>query len=391
MNCHSKKIIFFTMVLGTSQVSWGACDKTLSFGADVASAVSSAADGSTVCLNNGDYGSVNFSGINKSNYVTVQSTSGQGATISPNIDSSKFLRFKNLTISGSTITNASSNIQIMSSTFTQGLLINMRGSSKTNYPLNLLVDSSTFSNLGPALWEGRISIGDDDGPQPSMGVTLSNNQIKDGCLSDGVDVVGGASGVQVGPGNIFSNIVESGPVHCDMVQFYGSGQNNTITGNWFRDGSAAIQHQGGTPDKTVVTNNLFSNIDQLSIGGSTNFIFEHNTIFNMPYAFGFSYMTNLLVRNNILAGNTIGPDMTGDTGTFSYQLCSTSSACFGANQIIGNPIFVGGSNPTTWAGFKLASNSLGYKSGSDGQDQGTNYYGNSVVSLTPPMNLRIIN
>ena len=59
------------------------CTQTLSVGANVASAVSSASNGSTICLNSGNYGTVNFSNIARSDYVTVRSTSGVGATIGP--------------------------------------------------------------------------------------------------------------------------------------------------------------------------------------------------------------------------------------------------------------------------------------------------------------------
>ena len=43
-----------------------ACSQTLSVGANVVGAVASAASGSTICLNNGDYGTVNLWDIARS-------------------------------------------------------------------------------------------------------------------------------------------------------------------------------------------------------------------------------------------------------------------------------------------------------------------------------------
>src|SRR5262249_23719360 len=155
----------------------------------------------------GDYGPVDLSGIQKSDYVTVRSTSGRGATLSPQIDGAAFLRLTDLTISGASIGGCASNIQLRNSTFTSGLLVNNRGSA-CPADLHLLVDGNAFGDLGPALWEGRISVGDNDGPQPSMGLTISNNTIGPGCQSDGMQLVGGASGVTIGPGNVFDGIVQ---------------------------------------------------------------------------------------------------------------------------------------------------------------------------------------
>ncbi|MGZ3796390.1 MAG: hypothetical protein ACXVB1_08500, partial [Pseudobdellovibrionaceae bacterium] len=124
--------------------------------------------------------------------------------------------------------------------------------------------------------------------------------------------------------------------------------------------------------------------------------FEHNTIYNLGI-WGMDNMTNLIMRNNILTGNDTAPNLTGSTGSiFLNQLCFAAGQCSGSNLIVGVPTFVGGSSPTTWAGFQLTSGSLGYRNGSDGNDRGINYYGPGVIPssgtspLAAPMNLRVI-
>src|SRR5258706_7598635 len=54
------------------------CTSTLDAGANVGSAISSAAAGATICLNNGNYGGFSLSGINKNPRVIVQSVNPLG-------------------------------------------------------------------------------------------------------------------------------------------------------------------------------------------------------------------------------------------------------------------------------------------------------------------------
>lgn len=368
------------------------CSQTLSPGANVAGAVASAPQDATICLNSGNYGTVDFSNINRSGFVTVRSTTGRDATINPRIGASRFIRLQSLTISGALINSCSSNIQLLNSTFTGGLLVTARSAS-CPADMKLLVDGNTFGDLGPATFEGRISVADDDGPQLPMGLTISNNRIGPGCRSDGVQLVGGASGVTIGPGNIFDGIVQSGSVHCDMIQFFGSGQDNRIVGNWFRNGSVALTHHTSTPANTVFRDNVVSNVNQLQVGQSKNFVFEHNTLFRLTDVFTInSNTTNALIRSNVMVDTRL---TTADVGfgpcvncTVSFNMCNGS--CSGTNQIIGTPIFVGGSVPTTWEGWRLASSSLGFNGGHDGLSVGIVVQGTSTSPPSPPTNVRIV-
>src|SRR5689334_9562099 len=98
------------------RASYAACDQTLSVGADVAAAVASAANGSTICLNGGNYGSVNFTNLNRSGFVTVRSTSGISAQMSiGQIYQSKFIKFENMTFGQVTVRECSSDIEFWNS------------------------------------------------------------------------------------------------------------------------------------------------------------------------------------------------------------------------------------------------------------------------------------
>lgn len=379
--------------LGAYQSSVFACDQTLDPGADVAASVKTAASGAVICLNSGNYGTVNFANISKSNYVTVKSSTTLGATISPQVSNSHYLQFENLTVSGSTISSCASNIRIADSTFTRGLGITMRNSTCSNYPLNIDIDGNIFGSMGGAIYEGRISIADKDGKQPSMGVVLRNNEIRDGCLSDGVFLAGGASGVQIGPGNVFSNIVQSGSVHCDNIQFYGSGWNNSIEGNFFNGGSTLMLIDGN--DNGVIRNNVFKSTGSVTLdvqnacpSSTYPVTVEHNTFHGSM--FRINYYCNATIRNNAFLNavySTAG-SVNCSNCTASYNV--SNNGTYGTNSIQGTVLFSGGSNPTTQAGYQLTTNSPGYKKGSDGNDLGTNYYG-VATQPTPgtPQNLRV--
>src|SRR4051812_8179787 len=57
------------------------CTQTLNPGANIASAVSEASGGSTICLNSGTYVTATISGVVKNPRVIVRSSTGRGASI----------------------------------------------------------------------------------------------------------------------------------------------------------------------------------------------------------------------------------------------------------------------------------------------------------------------
>lgn len=365
------------------------CTQTLSVGANVASAVANAGNDTTICLNNGNYGVVNFNSITRSGYVTLRSASGVGASITINVNYSKYIKFQNLTAAGGQILGCAQNIQVLDSTFTDGLLVMSVG---CGVPLNVLLDGNQFGDIGQALYEGRLSIRGDSGTKP-IGVTVTNNRFGPGCQADGIQVVGSTANLAIGPGNVFDGIMQSGPIHCDSIQFYGDGHDNVVTGNWFKNSSVALQHQasGTEPTHTVFTNNVISNVNQLQVGNSADFVFEHNTVYNLTDVFRFNTepSSNVSYRSNIVMGNTAGPP--GGTAVSAYNLCNSSSLCGGAtNTVVGTPTFVGGSpaSISTLAGWQLAAGSIGKGAGHDGKDIGA--VSASVQAPAAPTNLRVV-
>ncbi|MGZ3826819.1 MAG: hypothetical protein ACXVCR_17840 [Bdellovibrio sp.] len=389
----------FSALTLTSEVSFATCDQTLNPGADVAKAVTNAASGSTVCLNSGNYGAVIFTNIAKSTAVTLQSASGRTAVIDLNITQSSFLVLKSMTIAGLVLSNQAKNITVSNNTFTGQFLINMGGNGGNYGNANILVDGNSFDNITvcPDCYEGRLQIISD---LPS-GVTVTNNHFGGPGESDGIN--NGAYGAVIGPGNIFDGIIQgSYGRHVDAYQGYG--QSHTIMkGNYFLNGESYIMAPDGG-DTEIMTDNIFIGDGgaRIQLGSHINDVFSHNTVFNISVHIDkrmevTTKSANAVVENNIMINadfNTVdsgGVDSCTNC-TFDHNLFSTIDNARGTSNLIGLPSFLGGNQPSTWAGYQLSANSQGYKVATDGKDIGTNYYGSgnlAAVALMAPKNLRI--
>lgn len=391
---------FLILFVGVSQLSFGACDQTLSPGANVTSAISAASPGQTICLNSGSYGSVSLPNIAKTSYVTVQSVSGKSASLALNINGSNRLKFQNLTISSLDIGgSATKNITVSGSTFTGQAVLRMDGNSNAN----ILLDSNTFDNISVCsnCYEGRLEVIGGTNP---VGVTVSNNHFGGPGESDGIQI--GAPGVVIGPGNVFDGIKQLNyGRHVDAIQGYGQSY-TTITGNYFVNNDIQIMMPDGGKSENI-NNNVFiaanAGNNGIQLGTHTDGIFSHNTVKNITVNMdkkveNSTPSKNAVARNNIMINSFFKTvDSAGNAAcsncTFEFNL-STNAGAYGTNSLIGTPTFVGGSNPSTWGGYQLTSTSLGYRAASDGQDMGATLFGTgtavgaSSAILEPPSNLK---
>ena len=182
--------------------SGGGCTQTLSVGANVAGAVAGAANGSTICLNNGDYGTVNLWDIARSGFVTLRSASGRGAVLKPSVGNADFIRLDSLTLREGLVNSCSTNVQFTNSTFQQdrsGLYVD--GSACPSTTHNVLVDNVTFANVDLAGFEGRLNFRDVNG------VTVKNSFFGNGGYGDGIQTQGNTRNLTIGPNNTFDGII----------------------------------------------------------------------------------------------------------------------------------------------------------------------------------------
>ncbi len=180
------------------------CTQTVAPGASLASTIAAAGAGTTICLAAGTYGKITLASIAKTSDVAVQSAPGADVTIGGlNLRMVSHLRF---TGAGGTMRIAGLDIDPLDGdatrshhlTFdhviwTAGLTVYARGTSQA-----ILFDSDVFDNLAGAMYEGRLTVRGYNNSAP-VGVTISNSHFGGGGCSDGVQVVGDAYGVQIGP------------------------------------------------------------------------------------------------------------------------------------------------------------------------------------------------
>ncbi len=338
-----------------------------------------------ICLNSGTYAGFTLSNLSKSSTVTVQPAPGANVTISGglelNVDS--HLHFTGvggtMKIQGGDIDpsgsapDCSSNLTLDHITYSSGMNVYARCTG-----MNILIDHDTFDNLGTNTWEGRLNVVDGGSNVPataSVGVTISNSHFSGGC-SDGIQVVG-TPGVQIGPGNEFTNIQQNGcdPVHADPVQCV-TAPGLLLTGNWFHDngdGSGGLMCGNGE-QRITVTNNVFACSCQYPYSifarGAQNWTIAHNTFAGggtVDFTFQSVSAAGNLVRDNVFtAGGGISVD--DNYGSNDHNLNAGTRR--GAGDARGTPVFVGGRKPTTYSGYRLANGSPGKGAGAGGGDMG---------------------
>jgi chitodextrinase len=362
----------------------GSCTATISAG--LASAIQTASAGSTICLNSGSYGNLSLTSIGKSADVTVQPAPGADVTIGKlTLRMANHLRFTgaggSMRIGGLDLdptdgdSSWSHHLTFDQAIWTAPATVRTRGSNQA-----ILFDSSVFDNLGVGIYEGRLSVRGYNNTQP-VGVTISNSHFGGGGCSDGVQIVGNAYGVQIGPGNEFTGLRQSGcSAHVDPIQLYGS-RYTLITGNWFHhngDGSGGIMANAGGDHETIVNNVFVADAYPyvLQVGSHKDGLIAHNTFVGgaieiAGHMTGSSPSTGQVARDNIFTGDLRTPD---PGNTEHHNFCTaTETDCKDPTDRKGSPVFVGGANPaafTSRSDYRLAAGSPGKNTASDGSDIG---------------------
>jgi hypothetical protein len=362
--------------------------------ATFASVFNSAQAGDVILCAPGNYGK--FSGASKSGMVTIQPDPNAGGTQANVVFGS--LSFsssvQNMTLSGVTVAGgdiSATHIHLNNIHYTSSMCLHQPG----NVDMDLILDGGDFTNVGQSCTEGRLGItGNNINHSVVNGIVIKNIRFSGSGPSDGIQINGSAYGTVIGPGNEFVGIKQSGcgSVHCDPIQFYGA-SHITITGNYFHGNSTGIMTPDSYGTPMTVTNNVFVTDgeypDQIVVGGQHNDVIDHNTFANgARIRFGNPNNTGLCsnetITNNIITGGfSLTDGQTASTFTEDYNLISGGG--IGSHTINGSPTYVGGSLPTTYAGFQLTSGSLGHDAASNGTDIGI-----PVGGPPPPVGLAAV-
>ena len=155
-----------------------------------------------------------------------------------------------------------------------------------------------------------------DGPSLPLGLIVSNSLFKGGC-ADGFNLAGDPYGVQVGPGNEFTGLNQSGcTAHVDAIQGLG-GRHTTVIGNWFHDNDFSGGFlQSCCSSDLLVINNVFANVayhDSLSMRNPRSH-YVHNVI-RKNVGFGQAGECGSgvqVIRDNVFVSGKVTPSSTAD-------------------------------------------------------------------------------
>ena len=323
------------------------------------SEVSAASAGQTICLASGTYGT--WQGTNKA--ITILAASGASPSMRYSFTSGDAgFTMDGMTGMGGSITNGARDITIRNSTFNTHATFDGLANS------NILFDRNTHNNINSPSGSPNARLGLYWGSSTPSGLTIQNSTMTGGD-SDGVHTGVGVNVLN----NTFTNICDQGGNHTDNVQFEGA-VGGRIAGNYV---------------KATCTTQGITSYD----GGTNGVIIEDNVVdISRPWGIEFYADKNSIIRHNTLryyadancdyGGMSCGQialdrkssDPAG-TGTQVYDNVATVSINNGStasrNDHNQNGATIKYTGPmTTWAGYKLASDSAGRAAASDGQNLG---------------------
>jgi Right handed beta helix region len=352
----------------------GSADVRPATPATFGSVLASAQPGDVVELAPGSYG--RFEGASKAGMVTIRSAASGAATMSVRFNAARNLRLEGLTIPELLIAGSSNSIVVAGSTFTGGAVVN----AEQMVNANVVFDGNVHPNVNVcgSCYEGRLEVVR-HGPGPS-GVTVMNSRFGPGGNADGVQIAD-ADGVQV-LNNEFVGIKVVSGVHTDSLQLLDT-RNTVIRGNYFHDFEVGIMAPDGGSNEVITDNVLVgdgSYAPAVQLGSHRGTQFVHNTLRNINVHMDRKSENpgnpsrDGVIRDNVFVNGTIGgyshdPSYCANC-TFTTNLFNSAGRAEGANAIVGNPLFAGGANPTTWSGYALAAGSPGKGRATDGGDVG---------------------
>jgi hypothetical protein len=277
--------------------------------------------------------------------------------------------------------NCSGNVTFDYATYTAPVNVHDNSGSGCSVNEHLLWDHDKFDSLTSGAYEGRISI-TGDGAGSAVGIVFSNSSFQHepttAACSDAF-FLADTNGVQIGPGDEFSDLPQTTPqdctpVHVDPIGGFTS-HNTVVVGNYFHDngdGSGGILSD--LEPGLVVKNNVFKGSAWYTVlvKGAQNNTYTHNVFVlyidwqkSNEGTCGFGNV----VRNNVFLSSTgIAFDDCPASGyTADHNLGNPT--CTYACDTKGPPVFV--SSPSSgYYHYVLASTSPGYHAASDGKSMG---------------------
>lgn len=391
--------LLFALLCGSAYGQ--SCTTTLSAGANVGTSISGATAGDTICLNDGNYSGFTLNGVSKSPRVTVRAVNSRSASFTSGVTFSG--NTNGITIDG---VNFNSTIEIFGQNTREITLQDFNSLGEINIysiqtsPTNILI--SDFSQLDRTLAHCNpacINLEKGSYTRTTPIATISRAIIDGGC----------ADGLRFDTPAIleYSYIANkqvnncSGDPHVDALQFYGGPfSGSIIRGNYWYCNVQVIAAYDGV-DGVLIEDNILDpgasgcggagiterRPAQIEWYTDTDSIIRHNTVVNRGGGLG---SIELSTKNTCGSGTVIENNIAASLSlpcTPSVNRNNLLASGASGSNISGSPTFVGGTYPSTWAGFALASGSAGENAATDGSDVGSAYFGEEVVRPNPPTDI----
>jgi hypothetical protein len=334
--------------------------------------IGAASAGQTICLASGSYGS--FAGTGKR--VTLRMADGASGTMSLSLSGSADGNFTidgnrafgasgGLTLTGANITGAVHDVTVTRVRST-GHIVFRSPHPHPNVVLDR-IEMVEVPNSTPAVWLPG-------GSNVHSGVTIQNSYCHDisgDCIQTGpaIDVLN----------NVFARLDLAGTsAHSDAVQLYtgsGDGVGSTLRGNLVRECEQGLVAFDGSGDHVIEDNVVWNcRVHGIVLGGDRpGSIVRHNTVggsgrnqIDCSSKAGFQPSITAIYDN---VAQYVGLDGAVDCVPSRNDHNLVRQGASGGN-FLGSPVFVGGANPSGYAGFRLAPGSPGKGAASDGLDVG---------------------
>jgi hypothetical protein len=324
----------------------------------------------------GSYG--RWSGTDKS--ITIRPADGATPTMSLDLSGPSdgnftinggrldFSQAWGLVITGGDVSGAVHDMTISNSRFTGGLKFLQHPHPR------VLLNHNEHVGI-PSGDTGAITL--PGGSQAHSGLTVQNSYFHDFA----------ADGIQTGPainviGNEFARLdVGDSESHSDAVQLYtGSGADGVgslVKGNYVHECEQGLVAFDGSGDHLIEDNVVWNCRVPHGVvlgGDRPGSTIRHNTVggsgsgarIDCSSKSGFS-SSQTAMYDNIATSVLLSGGVNCTPSRNDHNMLRSGS---GSANFTGNPIFVGGANPTSYAGFRLAPGSPGRGAASDGANVG---------------------
>ena len=369
------------------------CRRTINGG--LQSALNSASRGAVICLNTGSYGNVSLTSKSYSSNVIVQPAANAAVTVGTvTLNAVAHLRFTGngggsatMSIAGNNVdqrtSNCSAHITFDHATYTAPVNVHINSNRGCSVNEHLLWDHDKFDHLTSGDYEGRISITGDGAGRGRAGVVFSNSSFigepTAAACSDAF-YLADTNGVQIGPGDEFSDLPVSGcgGVHVDPIGGFTS-HNTVVVGNYFHDmGGGGTGILSDLEPGQIIKNNVILSTGywhSILVKGARNNTYTHNVLAgDVDWQIsneGTSGSGNL-VRDNVFTKMAHGSqciNLDGSSTTYTADHNLGIPRLDRGCDVKGPPLFV--ARPSSgYYHYQLAPKSPGYHAATDGKSIG---------------------